>query len=763
MAITVEELEIVVRGNIQDAVNKISQLKVQINNTLNRKMQEAKPQIQSVSNAVTTTTNKMATQYRILGKQIELQESKIESLRQKLEAGGKQNVMDRTAMSMRSAEIQLEKMNLRAREYEAKMSGMSAPTKKASESFNKLSQSTKKASKSLKDFISHSKKAKKTTVPFAKSIIKFGTLMKTMLMRLAIRQIFKAVSEGTQDMAIAIPRVNATMSAMKTNLLSVRNGITVALYPAIQALMPLFNALASAVINAGNAISQFFATITGQQFFIKANKSVTDYAASVKKAGKEAKNALAPFDQLNVLAKQEASGGEAGMPAPAEMFQEVKVTGKFDDIKKLFDTKQFEEIGKNIAKSINKSINKMNLGKAASNFANKLNAFNEIAYGFASNFHWETFGIKLSEGINGFFSAFNWSKFAENSSEWAKGLINTLSGFILGTDWKLIGESFATALSNIDYTGIVKSMALMFGRALGGLALLLYGFIEDACMAIGRYFAEKTDEAGGNVVLGLLKGIVDGIVGIVEWLWVNLVEPIINGVKEMFGIHSPSTVFAEIGGFLIEGLKVGILDKWNSIKKALTDFWDNIKKLVGEKWNSIVDWFTKNITPVFTVKFWSDKFSSIYQGMKSTMNAVIGVVETAVNWIIDKINTLSWKIPKWVPKIGGERFGFDFAPIEIPRLKNGGVLKSSTLINAGEYAGASSNPEIVTPENLMREVFLSSQIPVVNAIEEMSDRVVEAFKALGFDIELDGRSLVRSIIPYQNSEKARIGSAAFVR
>jgi len=43
--------------------------------------------------------------------------------------------------------------------------------------------------------------------------------------------------------------------------------------------------------------------------------------------------------------------------------------------------------------------------------------------------------------------------------------------------------------------------------------------------------------------------------------------------------------------------------------------------------------------------------------------------------------------------------------VGIPALAQGGVLTSPRLVMAGEYAGARSNPEIVTPENKMRDVF----------------------------------------------------------
>ena len=43
--------------------------------------------------------------------------------------------------------------------------------------------------------------------------------------------------------------------------------------------------------------------------------------------------------------------------------------------------------------------------------------------------------------------------------------------------------------------------------------------------------------------------------------------------------------------------------------------------------------------------------------------------------------------------------------ISLPRLAKGGVLTEATTVVAGEYSGAKSNPEIVTPQNIMRDTF----------------------------------------------------------
>lgn len=43
--------------------------------------------------------------------------------------------------------------------------------------------------------------------------------------------------------------------------------------------------------------------------------------------------------------------------------------------------------------------------------------------------------------------------------------------------------------------------------------------------------------------------------------------------------------------------------------------------------------------------------------------------------------------------------------VKVPQLAQGGVLTTPQLVMAGEYAGARANPEIITPENKMRDVF----------------------------------------------------------
>lgn len=100
--------------------------------------------------------------------------------------------------------------------------------------------------------------------------------------------------------------------------------------------------------------------------------------------------------------------------------------------------------------------------------------------------------------------------------------------------------------------------------------------------------------------------------------------------------------------------------------------------------------------------------------------------------------------------------------LAIPQLAKGGVLDSPTTVQVAEYAGAKRNPEIVTPENKMREVFLEGQIPVVNAIYRMGDMITKAYEENNEKpIVLNGRKVSEQLYDDLNAVSMRKGKNGF--
>jgi tape measure domain-containing protein len=73
---------------------------------------------------------------------------------------------------------------------------------------------------------------------------------------------------------------------------------------------------------------------------------------------------------------------------------------------------------------------------------------------------------------------------------------------------------------------------------------------------------------GSNLVSGLGKGVKAGAKTFGSFI-ISPFAGIISGVKKLFGVHSPSTVFAGIGGYLMEGLANGITNASDGVNRSL--------------------------------------------------------------------------------------------------------------------------------------------------------------------------------------------------
>jgi len=75
-----------------------------------------------------------------------------------------------------------------------------------------------------------------------------------------------------------------------------------------------------------------------------------------------------------------------------------------------------------------------------------------------------------------------------------------------------------------------------------------------------------------QIGMDIVKGLWEGIKSMGKWLSDsvgNFFGGIVDGVKGLLGIHSPSTVFAGIGGNMGEGIGVGFLNAMNGVEKDM--------------------------------------------------------------------------------------------------------------------------------------------------------------------------------------------------
>jgi tape measure domain-containing protein len=103
----------------------------------------------------------------------------------------------------------------------------------------------------------------------------------------------------------------------------------------------------------------------------------------------------------------------------------------------------------------------------------------------------------------------------------------------------------------------ISNNALLFINA--GFEILI-DFLNGIAHAIDKN-ARPLQDAGFNIVRAIVDGLTDGLgllVGEAVGAVIDFAQDVLQSAKNFFGISSPSTVFAEIGGFLGMGLAQGI-------------------------------------------------------------------------------------------------------------------------------------------------------------------------------------------------------------
>ncbi|WP_030540302.1 hypothetical protein [Sphingobium sp. DC-2] len=80
----------------------------------------------------------------------------------------------------------------------------------------------------------------------------------------------------------------------------------------------------------------------------------------------------------------------------------------------------------------------------------------------------------------------------------------------------------------------------------------------------------RLSQIGGYMIQGLING-VTGMLGALKSTIVNAASSVANWFKEKLGIHSPSRVFAGLGGFVMAGLDQGLAANASGPLARITD------------------------------------------------------------------------------------------------------------------------------------------------------------------------------------------------
>ena len=146
-------------------------------------------------------------------------------------------------------------------------------------------------------------------------------------------------------------------------------------------------------------------------------------------------------------------------------------------------------------------------------------------------------------------------------------------------------------------------------------------------------------EAGKDIV----RGIWDGIKSMGEWIGdkvTGFFSGVVDDVKDFLGIHSPSKVFAGIGGFMAEGLGVGFDDEFSGIKKNIEDSMNFDAGTISGRYEMSAYSSPVAISEQNRVFSLLEKYLPMLANMKIVLDGgtVVGILAPEIDSALGKIN-----------------------------------------------------------------------------------------------------------------------------
>lgn len=271
---------------------------------------------------------------------------------------------------------------------------------------------------------------------------------------------------------------------------------------------------------------------------------------------------------------------------------------------------------------------------------------------------------------------------------------------------------------------MLLDIMLMAGSAMLALGIILLLVGQITPLSIGLVVAGAGSLAGAvainpQAVGETIKNFFQENAGLIVGVSIAL---IVLGIILLFtGVGIPLAI-----GLIVAGggaLAATVALNWNFIVDKVKEVWQKVKNF----WNSY-------IAPIFTAKWWA--------GLgKTAINGLLGVIETGLNWIIDKINSFIGGMSKVVGVVGN-LFGADWnipkiPKVSIPRLAQGAVIPPNREFMA-VLGDQKHGRNLEAPESLLREIYAEGNAET-NALLQQLIQVMQK----GMTVNVDGKQLMR--------------------
>lgn len=613
-----------------------------------------------------------------------------------------------------------------------------------------------------------------------------GTLTKQQKILAEVAGIMEETRFQTGDGAKLAGTYAGQVSALGVSFYNLRVAIGNIIIPIAQRVLPFIKAAIDALTVFANKVAMIFSILFGVDIGA-ARQSMEDQAAATnaaadaqgnlakqtEKAGKAAKGALAPFDELNVLQQPEAaSGAGAGvgtdLPIGGGLGAIASEGGLVDE-----ELEKMRAIVEEWKQTFLHAIQPVSdaFGRLLTALEPVKTFVGQALIDFYNNFLVPVGGWVLGEGLPRFIDAIanglanvNW----ENINDSLNNLWDSLAPFAINIGegllwlWENVLVPFGTWVLN----DVVPVFLDLLSAALDSLNDVIEG-LKPAALWLWENVLKPAGEFIGDALINWLKDLTEKFKESHKWIeehqsaWKILITILAAVGIAILLLTSPiALVVAAIIAV------IAIIANWGKIWEWLKGVGKNVLDALKAAWATLSAWFKATVVDPIAKGFttfldnlktsWERTFGGIKDFVKNTVNTIIDfingmirAVAGGINAVIGNLNSVKVTIPDWVPLVGGKNWALNIPTVstpQIPRLAKGAVIPPNAEFLA-MLGDQKSGRNIEAPEGLIRQI-----------IQDELSGLAEQKVTIEFGNDAWGK-LIRELHPRITQETIRKGSS----
>lgn len=250
----------------------------------------------------------------------------------------------------------------------------------------------------------------------------------------------------------------------------------------------------------------------------------------------------------------------------------------------------------------------------------------------------------------------------------------------------------------------------------------------------------------------------------IKTFFVNLFNSIVESVKT--ALNNMKTTITNV----INNIKTGWTTAFNAIKTTTSNIFNGIKTTVTNiinavktgisnglnsiktAWNSVLNAIKTSTTNIFNGILTTIK--KVINGIIGGINGMIKGIVSGINGIIRVLNKLSFKIPDWVPEMGGKKFGFNLSTVsapQIPYLAKGAVIPPNKEFMA-VLGDQKHGTNIEAPLDTIKQAVAEELSEYIDAMMAGFEAVVQAVNNKDLNVNIGDSAIGRAAERYNKRQ-----------